>query len=171
MKVESLILQNMKISPPAALCVVLSLVSVQSDSGAGPHQERQNRLLPDFEPFDHPSKKIGDSATTKGSGPISEVEWVEKVVPLFGKIQIQTKVGKTDSSSSKMPLIITLVIGGCLLCGVLFNQRSPVEQNNVKKQKENLHEVTDTNILPELPPTTVSGTKNRKQDENISPCR
>ena len=169
----------MKISAPA-LCVVLtlvSLVSVQSDTVAGPHQERQNRLLPHFEPFDHPSKKIGDSTSTrtKGLGPISEVEWVEEVVPVFGKIQIQKKVGTADSSSnSKMPLILTLVIGGCLLCGVLIKQKSTVEQTNVNKQKDNLSEVDYfSNIQPELPltTTTVSGNKNRNQEDIISPRR
>ena len=162
-----------------ALVLASSLLLVVGESPYavdGPHQERQNRLLPDFEPFDHPSKKIGDptSTRTKGLGPISEVEWVEEVVPVFGKIQIQKKVGTADSSSySKMPLILTLVIGGCLLCGVLIKQKSTVEQTNVNKQKDNLSEVNYyRNIQPELPPTTtVSGNKNRHQDENISPRR
>ena len=161
----------MKISPPA-LCIVSVLVCVQSDPGAGgPHQERQNRLLPGFEPFDHPSKKIGDpsSPTAKVSrGPISEVEWVEQVVPVFGKIQIQKKVGTADSSSNKMPLIITLVVGGCLLCGVLIKQKSrvhSVEQKTVNKQKENLSEIQVCNIEPDIPPAMVTtGNQKRSQD-------
>ena len=160
----------MKISPPA-WCILCVLVCVQSDTGVGPHQERQNRLLPGFEPFDHPSKKIGDPSnpTAKVSrGPISEVEWVEQVVPVFGKIQIQKKVGTADSSSNKMPLIITLVVGGCLLCGVLIKQKSrvhSVEQKTVNKQKENLSEIQVRNIEPDIPPATVTtGNQNRSQD-------
>ena len=161
----------MKISPPA-WCILCVLVCVQSDTGAGPHQERQNRLLPDFEPFDHPSKKIEDSATTKGSkGPISEVEWVEEVVPVFGKIQIQKKVGTADYSSNKMPLILTLVVGGCLLCGVLaVKQTSSVEQNKGNKQRENLREipVNFSNIRPEVSAPTVSRNQTGNHDGNIS---
>ena len=167
----------MKIFPPA-LCVVLALVAVQADTGGGgaPHQERQGRLLPDFEPFDHPAKKQGDStpsAGTKGSkGPISELDWVEEVVPVFGKIQIQKKVGTPDSSSNKTPLIISLVVGGCLLCGVLIKQRYSVQLNKVKKQKENLREIPVCNIRTEPPPTiVVPGNQIRSQEENISPSR
>ena len=137
---------------------------MQADTGGGgaPHQERQGRLLPDFEPFDHPAKKQGDSTPstrTKGSkGPISELDWVEEVVPVFGKIQIQKKVGTADSPSNAMPLLLTLLVGGCLLCGVLVKHKSAVDQNNVNQQRQNSREISlnFSNIRPELSPTTVS---------------
>ena len=136
--------------PVVALVLASSLLVVGESLHAvdGPHQERQNRLLPHFQPFDHPSKKIEESTSTHGgkqhshrilpynfSGPISEVEWVEKVVPVFGKIKIPKKDGNADSFCNKVPLVLTLVVGGCVLLSFLMKQKTIEEEKKVNKQK------------------------------------
>ena len=55
--------------PMVTLVLASSLLLVVGESHyavGGPHQERQNRLLPHFQPFDHPSKKIEESTSTHG---------------------------------------------------------------------------------------------------------
>ena len=69
------------------------------------------------------------------SGPISEVEWVEKVVPVFGKIKIPKKDGNADSFCNKVPLVLTLVVGGCVLLSFLMKQKTIEEEKKVNKQK------------------------------------
>ena len=71
------------------------------------------------------------------SGPISEVEWVEKVVPVFGKIKIPKKDGNADSFCNKVPLVLTLLVGGggCVLLSFLMKQKTIEEEKKVNKQK------------------------------------
>eukprot|EP00091_Calanus_sinicus_P001268 TRINITY_DN11248_c0_g1_i1.p1 TRINITY_DN11248_c0_g1~~TRINITY_DN11248_c0_g1_i1.p1 ORF type:complete len:113 (+),score=32.17 TRINITY_DN11248_c0_g1_i1:180-518(+) len=97
------------------LLVSLSIPATHGDHlSGGKHQERNNRMVPDFQPFKHPSKNIDSSSShSSKSGPISDVEWVAEVVPVFGKInkvQKQEKEGQGNTTT----LIVGLIVGGLI---------------------------------------------------------
>jgi len=98
----------------------LLLLVVFSFSHQG-HQERVNRLVPGFQPYDHPSQKAVGGPPSRHSGPIGDVEWVEGRghgeggVPVFGSIK-PTPPSSTSLSSS---LVVLLLLGGVGLAAVL----------------------------------------------------
>ena len=99
-------------------------------------------------------------------GPISEVEWVEEVVPVFGKIQILKRDGKAEPSSNKIVLIFSILVGGCLLLGLYMKQKTNEEEKktNTGKMKEQNRDIASRS---EADPTRISVKENVIETVNI----
>ena len=70
------------------------------------------------------------------SGPISEVEWVEQVVPVFGKINanVPIKPNKKSEDSNMKTYFVSLIIGAIIV--VPLSQVWKQKLENRKKQAE-----------------------------------
>jgi len=105
------------------------------------HQERANRLVPGFQPYDHPSHKAVGGPPSRHSGPIGDVEWVEGRghgeggVPVFGSIKPTPPPSSTTFSSS---LILLLLAGGVGAAALLKGKTasSPAEASKNEPAKE-----------------------------------
>ena len=77
-------------------------------------------------------------AQSSKSGPISDVEWVEEVVPVFGKINKMQKQEKEGQGSTTV-LIFGLIFGG-FIAGAFYRNKSEitVKENKIKKTTESL---------------------------------
>jgi len=105
------------------------------------HQERANRLVPGFQPYDHPSQKAVGGPPSKHSGPIGDVEWVEGRghgeggVPVFGSIKPTPPSTSTTISSS---LLLLLLLGGVGAAALLKGKTAggPVAASKNEEAKE-----------------------------------
>ena len=80
------------------------------------------------------------------SGPISEVEWVEEVMPLFGKITASAPRNSIEKSEdSNMKLLLVSVIFGAIIV-VTFIQVGKLKSENNKKVTE-VKAVLESEIL------------------------
>jgi len=110
---------------------------------AGPKQERRNRLVPDFKPFNHPASKAGEDDSLEGvlgpdsgrsSGPISRVEWLE-LVPVFGHLYSRPASINTRANQSSSMLILLGAGGGSVaLLGFFFKSKSETAQNTKSEE-------------------------------------
>merc|ERR1711974_109978 len=116
------------------------LLLVAISFGHQGHQERANRLVPGFQPYDHPSQKAVGGPPSRHSGPIGDVEWVEGRghgeggVPVFGSIKPTPPSSTTISSS----LILLLLVGGVGAAALLKGKTaaSPVAASKNEEAKE-----------------------------------
>jgi len=97
------------------------------------HQERHSRLIPNYEPFQHPAKKILPSSNfiigPRPSGPITHIEWIEEVIPLFGRILITQNDVRTKTAPC-YPTYVMIILG----CAVLLLTTVAIKQT--KKEKD-----------------------------------
>lgn len=109
-------------------------------------------MVPDFQPFKHPSKNIDSSGPLSSkAGPIADVEWVEEVVPVFGKI---TKVQKQekDPQGGSTTLLIGLIVGG-IVAAILYKSKVNIKEEKESKSLKNVEQkgtsdqVTVDNII------------------------
>ena len=89
----------------------------------------------------HLSKSLTSQIDSSGaqsskSGPISDVEWVEEVVPVFGKINKMQKQEKEGQGSTTV-LIFGLIFGG-FIAGAFYRNKSEVtvKENKIRKTTE-----------------------------------
>merc|ERR1711872_68694 len=99
------------------------------------HQERHNRMVPDFQPFKHPAKNVESPSKTLKSGPISDVEWVEEVVPVFGKINKLEKKEK-DPQGGSTTLLVGLIVGG-IVAAILYKSKVNIKDEKERKSSKN----------------------------------
>jgi len=115
------------------------------------HQERANRLVPGFQPYDHPSQKAVGGPPSRHSGPIGDVEWVEGRghgeggVPVFGSIK-PTPPSSTTLSSS---LILLLLVGG-VGAAALLKGKAASKDESAKEEKRR-----DRTEEPVVPPSST----------------
>jgi len=134
----------------------LLLLVVISFSHQG-HQERVNRLVPGFQPYDHPSQKAVGGPPSRHSGPIGDVEWVEGRghgeggVPVFGSIKPTPPSSTTISSS----LLLLLLLGGVGLAAVLKGKTTSSSVAASKNEaKEDIKRRARTEEPVDLPSST-----------------
>merc|ERR1712198_75777 len=135
------------------------------------HQERNNWMVPDFQPFKHPSKNIDSiGPLSSKSGPIADVEWVEEVMPVFGKI---TKVQKQekDTQGGSTTLLIGLIVGG-IVAAILYKSKGNIKEEkesksskNIDQQKGTNEQVTVDNIIINVKRVVPPEVKTQKQKE------
>merc|ERR1712079_711805 len=103
------------------------------------HQERANRLVPGFQPYDHPSQKAVGGAPSRHSGPIGDVEWVEGRghgeggMPVFGAIKPPPPSSSSSISSS---LLLLLLAGGVGAAALLRGKTSNAASKDDKRTGE-----------------------------------
>jgi len=145
------------------------------------HQERANRLVPGFQPYDHPSQKAVGGPPSRHSGPIGDVEWVEGRghgeggMPVFGAIKPPPPSSSTSISSSLLLLLLAGGVGAAaLLRGKTSNAASkddkrtgePViipspERQQPRVAKETPH--LPSTACPDLPPIVLNEKKEEKE--------
>jgi len=111
---------------------VISVIEGSIDHGGGPKQERNNRMVPDFKPFHHPSDKILSSGFLGPSGPISSVHWLE-LVPVFGALYAAPD---PRSKSSNLLYVLGFGAGSFCLAGYFFKKNSSQNEKDIKIKKE-----------------------------------
>jgi len=111
---------------------VFSVIEGSIDHGGGPKQERNNRMVPDFKPFHHPSDKILSSGFLGPSGPISSVHWLE-LVPVFGALYAAPD---PRSKSSNLLYVLGFGAGSFCLAGYFFKKNSSQNEKDIKIKKE-----------------------------------
>lgn len=91
-------------------------------------------MVPDFQPFKHPAKNVESPSKSSKSGPISDVEWVEEVVPVFGKINKMQKQEKELQGGSSALLFCGVF--GCIAAGVVYrkNTETNLKENSTEKK-------------------------------------
>jgi len=151
----------------------LLLLVVISFSHQG-HQERVNRLVPGFQPYDHPSQKAVGGPPSRHSGPIGDVEWVEGRghgeggVPVFGSIKPTPPSSTTISSS----LLLLLLLGGVGLAAVLKGKTTSSSVAASKNEaKEDIKRRARTEEPVKLPSTEKLQSKTFEQTPTLSAAR
>jgi len=103
------------------------------------HQERASRLVPGFQPYDHPSQKAVGGPPSRHSGPIGDVEWVEGRghgeggMPVFGAIKPPPPSSSSSISSS---LLLLLLAGGVGAAALLRGKTSNAASKDDKRTGE-----------------------------------
>jgi len=145
------------------------------------HQERASRLVPGFQPYDHPSQKAVGGAPSRHSGPIGDVEWVEGRghgeggMPVFGAIKPPPPSSSSSISSSLLLLLLAGGVGAAaLLRGKTSNAASkddkrtgePVIIPSPERQQPRVARETphlSSTACPDLPPIVLNEKKEEKE--------
>jgi len=143
------------------------------------HQERASRLVPGFQPYDHPSQKAVGGAPSRHSGPIGDVEWVEGRghgeggMPVFGAIKPPPPSSSSSISSSLLLLLLAGGVGAAaLLRGKTSNAASKDDTKVDKRTREPViipsterqqPRVARETACPDLPPIVLKEKKEEKE--------
>jgi len=115
-------------------------------------------MVPDFQPFKHPAKNVESPSKTLKSGPISDVEWVEEVVPVFGKINKLEKKEKEGQGGSSAFLFCGFF--GCIIAGAVYRKNSDhdIKENRTEKKADSQNQLKIDN--------KIKSTKDFKKDKS-----
>jgi len=121
----------------ASIPPLLLLLTTHTGYSHQGHQERANRLVPGFQPYDHPAQKAVGGPPSRLAGPMGQVEWVEGRghgeggVPVFGAIE-----PPPPSATSSSPLLLLLLLGGLAAAALLKAKTASTSTPTKKEEKE-----------------------------------
>lgn len=112
-------------------------------------QERDSRMVKDFQPFSHPANKYKkDEGTTdvSFSGPIANIQWIGgMLLPIFGPLSILPKPGysKDETKDGMKPSLIilgiTIVLGGFIARKYGGSDKEKEKADKAKHENERNH--------------------------------
>ena len=91
--------------------------------------------------------QVDSSVKTPMSGPISDVEWVEEVVPVFGKINKIQKQDK-EGQGSTTAFLFSVIFSG-FIAGAFYRNKAEVNVKENKIEKETEKHKSETANLSE----------------------